>query len=396
MRVRFTKAMIAALAFSSLCCVSCGESVTAPALTIKGSPETSVQTVTETTTTTAAPETTATTVTTTTAATTTTTTTDSSSAEPEAELSATVLPDYMIGKDGEPRLYDIKPVVEAYRSGDRSALNETDSAILDKASEILDTLIYDGMTEYEKELAVHDYLINECTYDKASLAAIKKTTPHSDDPYGALINGSAICKGYTTTFQLLMEMLDIPCETVYFSHPEFSEHDHAWNIVTIDGAKYYVDLTWDDPVPDSSDRLTRHLYFNISRDTLATDHSDTDSLPETPDLKDAYASHELSPEPNTEEELSLLVRAEIEKDNNAIYFIPTDEGIWKENLKKKRDGTYIMTNLTFESSINGCFTSNGCRLYKIASCDTDRGTALTLLFIGNKPKDSTKGADKPA
>lgn len=40
-------------------------------------------------------------------------------------------------------------------------------------------------------------------------------TDGSDTPYGVLIDRSAMCHGYSSTFQLFMDMLDIECMTVF-------------------------------------------------------------------------------------------------------------------------------------------------------------------------------------
>ena len=66
------------------------------------------------------------------------------------------------------------------------------------------------MNDYEKELAVHDYIVGCASYDETHLNALGIGLPNSDNPYGCLINGKAICSGYSTTFQLFMDMLEIP------------------------------------------------------------------------------------------------------------------------------------------------------------------------------------------
>ena len=45
-----------------------------------------------------------------------------------------------------------------------------------------------------------------------------------------------------------MDMLEIPCKTIYAT--DFEGDDHSWNLVQIGGSWYYVDICWDDPIPD--------------------------------------------------------------------------------------------------------------------------------------------------
>ncbi len=67
-----------------------------------------------------------------------------------------------------------------------------------KAVSVIEKLITPDMNDYEKELAVHDYIVGCASYDEAHLNALGIGLPNSDNPYGCLINGKAICSGYST------------------------------------------------------------------------------------------------------------------------------------------------------------------------------------------------------
>lgn len=196
----------------------------------------------------------------------------------------------IVGSDdtGKSDMYDVSPIIEAYHSGDTSALSQLDLDIYNKACSVLDEIIADGMDDYEKELAVHDWLIYNCTYDSGSLSAIPNPSENCDNPYGALINGQAICKGYTTTFRMFMGMLSIPCGTVHSA--DIDGDEHAWNTVKLDGSWYYVDCTWDDPIPDFSGRPVTHKYFNVSREEIAERHVLPEGTPETDSLENSWYS----------------------------------------------------------------------------------------------------------
>ncbi len=177
-------------------------------------------------------------------------------------------------------LYDTAPVVEAYRSGDASALSEEDKAILDVCRQVLEEEIQDGMTPAQQELAVHDWIIDHAAYDETH------ASPHRSHPYGLLVEGQAICMGYANTFQLFMDLLDIPCVTVVGASSN-SREDHAWNLVQLDGDWYAVDTTWDDPLGSygnvsAAGESSHHTYFNVTSDVLRqTDHQwDYDAVQE--------------------------------------------------------------------------------------------------------------------
>lgn len=181
-------------------------------------------------------------------------------------------------------VYDEMAVLMAWESGDPSGLSEKNRAVYDCCRQVMDEIISGQMTEYEKELAVHDWIIDWADYDQAVLdnRADAVPNPDNDNPYGLLIGRAAICEGYTSTFQLMMRMVGIECITVQGTAYDKTE-EHAWNLVRLDGKWYAVDVTWDDPITigQTSDSMA-HAYFNVTSDFLrSTDHQwDEDSVPE--------------------------------------------------------------------------------------------------------------------
>lgn len=189
-------------------------------------------------------------------------------------------------------LYDTTPVSDAYLSGDSSGLDDFQLAVLNAAKEVISTEITPEMTDYEKELAIHDHMILNISYDDKMLGFFETHDENSVNPYGALINGKAICSGYTSTFQMFMDMLEIPCMSVQAA--DISGEEHAWNIVQIGGGWYYVDVTWDDPIPESDNALIRHKYFNVSDSYMSVKHEwEGEDYPRSSTLLDSYIAHNL-------------------------------------------------------------------------------------------------------
>ena len=174
-------------------------------------------------------------------------------------------------------LYDNSALVSAWKSGDESALSDKERAILKRCREAFDAVIRDGMTEFERETALHDWLMENGTYDELSRDNVEHIgRPDNTNPYGMLVGGYGICLGFATTFQLLMDMAGVECITVVgaaFS----SREDHAWNMVRLDGEWYCVDATWDMGCPPEY-----FGYFNVTSDRMAlTDHQwDYTTVPE--------------------------------------------------------------------------------------------------------------------
>lgn len=165
--------------------------------------------------------------------------------------------------------YDRQRLLSAWEEGG-TGLADRDQVILQSCRDLLGEIITEEMSDYEKELAVHDWMIAWAEYDQAALSALPgaQPTPDSDNPYGFFTGRAAICTGYTSTFQLLMDLLGIECVTVEGTAYNGTE-DHAWNMVRLDGDWYCVDVTWDDPVSSTPvSPAAAHMYFNVTSDFM--------------------------------------------------------------------------------------------------------------------------------
>lgn len=127
-------------------------------------------------------------------------------------------------------------ISDAYKSGNSSALSDTDKETLNMASDVLGEIIKDGMTDYEKEKAVYEWITENISTDDGAMTVVPTTQDNGDNPHGVLKNHKAVCVGYATTFRLFMQMMDIPCMVVHNS-----EKYHSWDLVQLDGDWYHVD-----------------------------------------------------------------------------------------------------------------------------------------------------------
>lgn len=161
--------------------------------------------------------------------------------------------------------YDSDAVLQAWESGDDSSLSEMNLSILNAAKDVIDQEISDDMSDYEKELAIHDWITGWSSFDYSVFGRSSDDgfESGSDTPYGVLIEQEGMCHGYSSTFQLFMDMLGIECITV-FGTPGGNGVQHSWNMVRLDGEWYCVDVAWDDPIGGSPG----HRYFNVTSQTL--------------------------------------------------------------------------------------------------------------------------------
>lgn len=165
-------------------------------------------------------------------------------------------------------IYRTSDIIDAWHSGDPSALDDYERAIYDRCTEILPSILTDGMTDYEKEEAIYLWVVSNVTYDFDHYDPLKGASLDSSTPYNPLINGKGICMGFASTFKLLADLAGLECKIV--AGRAFGEGElHAWNMVRLNGEWYCLDATWD--VGYSNPRFWK--YFNVTSQFMAkTDH----------------------------------------------------------------------------------------------------------------------------
>lgn len=155
-------------------------------------------------------------------------------------------------------------LLELHYNQDVDACRQMQSQLLSSADEILSQMP-NLAEDYEKELYLHDAIIQRCVYDEH--------TDHQSDAYGCLVEGRAVCSGYARATMLLLKKAGI--ETILVSGTGVSERSgsvsHMWNIVWLDGEPYHLDVTWDDPETDENGTST-HLYCNLTTQAISADH----------------------------------------------------------------------------------------------------------------------------
>ena len=171
-------------------------------------------------------------------------------------------------------IYDTSAIRAAWEKDEPDQLSREDRKIYDAAQKVLKKVLKDGMSDYEKEFAIYNWVVNNVNYDWTH-QDIRKGTPRvSFQPYGGLVNRKAVCLGYATTFQLLCDLAGVECITVPGAAFE-SREDHGWNMVRLNGEWYCVDVTWDANAREQAGRGKPEdwNYFNVTSDDMAdSDH----------------------------------------------------------------------------------------------------------------------------
>lgn len=132
------------------------------------------------------------------------------------------------------------------------------------------------MSEFERELYIHDYLVKNCVYTEKGSDNDNRYTI-----YGCLVDQSAVCEGYKNAFQQLLAYCGIKSYGVSGSLDNSENVDHVWNAVRIDGDYYYTDVTWDD-----AEDIVMYDYFNLTTKELMHSHSIAENFDKVPESTD--------------------------------------------------------------------------------------------------------------
>ncbi len=172
-----------------------------------------------------------------------------------------------------------KHISDAYLNGTEDTLSDRDKETLSMAKEILDEIINDNMSDYEKEEACYLWLTKEMKPDASILTVIHEVNTDMDNPYGVLKYRSAVCVGYATTMRLFMQMLGIECKVIHSS-----DLVHSWDLINLDGEWYHVDCYSD---ADG----TQYRNFNMNDDLAADTHNwNHEFFPAATGTKYSYAA----------------------------------------------------------------------------------------------------------
>lgn len=144
-----------------------------------------------------------------------------------------------------------------------ASLTVSQKSALNKARGIVSKVCARYSSDYDRALALHDYIVKNATYSKCSaaknLAASTSCMLHS---------GEGICEGYARAYGLLLTLAGI--ENRYVGGAAGND-THAWNLAKLGGQWVHIDCTYDDPLPDAPDRAIRS-YFAMSDSQIGVNH----------------------------------------------------------------------------------------------------------------------------
>ncbi len=133
-------------------------------------------------------------------------------------------------------------------------VDEREAAMLEYEREVdyIVSLVDPALSDAEKALFVHDYLIASYAYD---------TAENNYDALSLFRERKGVCQAYSLAYMAILREFGMDAVMV-----TSEEMNHAWNLVKIDNTWYHVDLSFDDPSPD---RLGRVMHNNFLLDDEA-------------------------------------------------------------------------------------------------------------------------------
>lgn len=203
--------------------------------------------------------------------------------------------------------------------------NELSAEIASVTNYLLRDLSTATISQAEKALIVHDRLVAWTEYDYFNLLnGSLPSTVYSI--LGPFIHRSAVCAGYAKAYMHLMRTLGFEC-----SYVNSELNNHAWSMLTVDGEKYFVDCSNNDPVWDIYGRV-RHTNFLKSAAKFATlsNHA-----------PDANGDFDYTQEPTStiyDNYYWDSVNAEFQYVNGKFYYVHLDD-IYTGKINKIDNGT---------------------------------------------------------
>ena len=142
-----------------------------------------------------------------------------------------------------------------YAEKDVPAMQEEMDAAVDAIMQYCDN----SWSNVEKLLYFHDCLTSFHRYNQ------DETDSTRYDAYNLLVEGMAVCQGYTLALNVLCNRVGIPNTAMHSVTLK-----HIWNVVQLDGEWYHIDATHDDALPNRLGR-SGHNYLLCSDAYLMAD-----------------------------------------------------------------------------------------------------------------------------
>ena len=114
---------------------------------------------------------------------------------------------------------------------------------------------------------VHNYLVRNIKYDYSDTTRVDLFN-HS--LVNVIAKKMGVCEGISLAFQYILQLLDIECVSI---EGELEGGAHAWNIVSVDGYNYHIDVTSDMGATQKGYKKPSYFCYLITDKEIAVSHS---------------------------------------------------------------------------------------------------------------------------
>lgn len=163
-----------------------------------------------------------------------------------------------------------------------------EALIEERVSQILSRLPEEA-SDYERVKFVYEWVIHHTEYDREAR--------DNQNICSVFLEGRSVCQGYAKAAQFLLQRLNLPSVLVIGTVD--NAEGHAWNLVSVDNAWYYLDTTWGDAsylVKQENPNPSEHIpdinydYLCVTTGELQRTHSFSDLVP-LPECKAMEANY---------------------------------------------------------------------------------------------------------
>lgn len=141
-----------------------------------------------------------------------------------------------------------------------------------KLENIIEQLDLWNKSDYMKYKGIYEYICDNVTYDEEAYAkhcAGNYTDRLPYTAYAALMEGKAVCAGYSRLFYAMCRYMGLPSRYVLgIADGRNGWSNHAWNLVKLNNNWYQLDVTWDAGTPSYNWR-----YFLKGDKAFSKDHA---------------------------------------------------------------------------------------------------------------------------
>ena len=189
--------------------------------------------------------------------------------------------------------------------------------------------------EYDKVKYLYDYLIHQTEYDREA--------PNNQNICSVFLEKRSVCQGYAKALQYLMQKAGMVSALVT---GYTQQEGHAWNLVRVNGAYYYVDATWGDASYTFEDGNIpyegeippiNYDYFLVTTKELCVTHEPDElmKLPECKEERDNYYVREgLYLTQYDEDKLKSIFEQAYANSSSYVMFKCSDEQVFAEIRQK--------------------------------------------------------------